>query len=116
MKTEEIIIDAENRSLGRVAAETASRLRGKTSAKYLPNIAPKTRVKVINLSKIKITGAKLEQKTYKRYSGYPGGLRYISMKKMMEQNPKMLFEKTVKGMLPKNKLMKEILKNLTVEL
>ncbi len=116
MKTEEIIIDAENRSLGRVAAETASRLRGKTSVKYLPNIAPKTRVKVINLSKIKITGAKLEQKTYKKYSGYPGNLRYISMEKLMAQNPRMLFKKTVKGMLPKNKLAKEILKNLTVEL
>lgn len=112
----EIIIDAKNKSLGRIAAETAKNLMEKTSAAYLPNVTPKTRVKVVNLSGAKTNEKKLEQKTYKSYSGYPGNLKYTSLKKIMEKNPKMAFKRIVRGMLPKNKLQKKILKNLSVEL
>lgn len=112
----EIIIDAKDKSLGRVATEAANCLRGKHKADYLPNVAPKISVKVINIGKAKITGNKLEKKTYKKYSGYPGNLRYVSLKKMMEKNPKALFKKVVGGMLPKNKLANRIIKNLNVEI
>lgn len=112
----EIIIDAKNKSLGRVAAETAKNLTGKTNTGYLPNAIPKTSVKVINLSAAKISKKKLEQKTYRKYSGYPGNLKYISLKKVMEKNSKTAFKGIVRGMLPKNKLQKIFLKNLIIEL
>jgi large subunit ribosomal protein L13 len=112
----EIIIDAKNKSLGRTATEVARNLMAKTSAGYLPHVAPKIRVKVINLSGAKINEKKLEQKTYKRYSGYPGNLKYVSLEKIMEKSPKIAFKKMVSGMLPKNKLKKQILKNLVVEI
>ncbi len=111
----EIIIDAKNRVLGRVATEVAVALRGKNTSEYIPNAAPKIKVKVINFTKVKMTGKKTEQKTYKKYSGYPGSLRYTPFSKMMEKDPQKLFKKIVNGMLPKNKLTKEFLRNLTVE-
>jgi large subunit ribosomal protein L13 len=112
----EIIIDAKNKSLGRIASETAVNLRSKRNPGYLPNILPKNRVKVINLSGAKITGKKIKQKYYKRYSGYPGNLKHIAMEKLWKKNPKIVFKNMVRGMLPKNKMRKEILKNLSVEL
>ena len=111
----EIIIDAENKSLGRIASEIVTNLRLKRNPAFSPNTVPKTRVKVINFSKVKIVGKKMEQKKYKRYSGYPGGLKYISAKKIMEKNPKLILRHAVSGMLPKNKLRKEFLKNLIIE-
>jgi len=110
------IIDAKNKSLGRIATEAAKKLMEKTNASYLPNVTPKTRVKIVNLSSAKINEKKLEQKIYKSHSGYPGNLKYTPLKKFMEKNPKMAFKRIVKGMLPKNKLQKKILKNLSVEL
>lgn len=112
----EIIIDAKNKSLGRIATEAAKNLMAKTNPGYSPGAMPGTRVKVVNLSAAKIIGKKLEQKTYKRHSGYPGSLKYVSLKKTMEKNPRAAFKKIVSGMLPKNKLKNKILKNLTVEL
>ena len=115
METSEIIIDAKDKALGRVASETAKHLMAKTTAAYLPSVKPKIRVKVINLSKLKITPKKLGQKTYSKYSGYPGGLKYVTMKKFMERGYAVVFKHAVKGMLPNNRLRKEILKNLTAE-
>ncbi len=115
-KKDEIIIDAKDKALGRTATEAALHLRGKTSAGYAPNLAPKIKVKVINLSKAKINAEKLEKTFYKRHSGYPGSLKYVSLKKVWEKNPKIAFIKIIRGMLPKNKLRKEILKNLIIEL
>ncbi len=115
-KSETIIIDAKDKSLGRVATEAAVHLRGKARADYAPNLAPKISVKVINLSQSKIGAEKFEKKYYKRYSGYPGGLKSVSVKKIAEKNPKALFVKIVRGMLPKNRLQKGILKNLIIEL
>ncbi len=108
-------IDAENKSLGRIATEVAVALRLKKNPDFSPCVPPKACVKVVNFSKIRITGKKLEQKKYKRYSGYPGGLKIISATKIMEKNPKLLLRHAVSGMLPKNKLKKELLKNLIIE-
>lgn len=116
MEKKEIIIDAKNRALGRTATEAALHLRGKTSADYAPNLAPKIKVKVINLSKAKVNAEKAEKTFYKRHSGYPGSLKYTSLKKVWEKNPKIAFIKIIRGMLPKNKLRKEILKNLAIEI
>ncbi len=112
----ETVIDAKNRSLGRVATEAANVLRGKTSATYSPNIMPKIKVKVVNISQAKTTGKKYEQKKYMRHTGYPGGIKYTSLKKITAENPKAGFKKIIRGMIPNNKLRKEILKNLIVEL
>ncbi len=115
METPEIIIDAKDRALGRVASETAKHLMAKTTAAYSPSVKPKIRVKVINLSKLKIAPKKLGQKTYSKYSGYPGGLKHVAMKKIIEKGYAVVFKHAVEGMLSKNGLRKEILKNLTVE-
>ncbi|PIQ69247.1 MAG: 50S ribosomal protein L13 [Candidatus Tagabacteria bacterium CG_4_10_14_0_2_um_filter_40_13] len=115
MEKLEIIIDAKDKALGRVASETAKNLMAKTTAAYSPGIKPKIRVKVINLSKLRITSKKLEQKTYPKYSGHPGGLKYVSMKKFIEKGYTVIFKHAVLGMLPKNRLRKEILKNLIIE-
>ncbi len=115
METSEIIIDAKNKALGRVASEAAKNLTAKTIVAYSPSVKSKIRVKVINLSKLKITSKKLGQKTYPKYSGYPGSLKYVSMKKMTEKGYTIIFKHAVEGMLPRNRLKKEILKNLTVE-
>lgn len=111
-----IIIDAKNKALGRTAAETAATLRGKKDVHYLPNVTPKMRVKVINLSGAQLIPKKIKQKTYKRHTGYPGNLKSIPLSKLWDKNPKMTFKKIVSGMLPKNKLRNEILKNLVIEL
>ncbi len=111
-----ITIDAKNKSLGRTATEAALALRGKTDVRYLPNVAPKISVKVINISGAKIMPEKAKGKYYKKHSGYPGSLKYIPFLKLWEKNPKMTFKKIVTGMIPKNKLRNKILKNLIVEL
>lgn len=115
-KKDEIVIEAKDRALGRTATEAALHLRGKTSAGYAPNLVPKIKVKVINLSQAKINAGKIKKTFYKRHSGYPGSLKYVSLKKVWEKNPKTAFIKIIRGMLPKNKLRKEILKNLIIEL
>jgi len=115
MNPETHTIDAKDRVLGRVATEVAVILRGKNSPNFEPNIAPKAKVKILNIDKIKLSGNKLEDKNYKSYSGYPGGQKTVLFKTMFDKDPEKTFKKVVKGMLPKNKLRKEILKNLTVE-
>ncbi len=113
MKT--ITIDAKDKSFGRVASEAAINLRGKNSPDFKPNVAPEVKVKITNLSKIKLTGNKMKDKTYKRYSGYPGGLKTIKFKDEFEKRPEQVFTKSVERMLPKNKLKKIIIKNLVFE-
>ncbi len=108
-------IDAANRSIGRVATEVAIILRGKNTPAFQPNIAPEVKVKVTNISKVKLTGNKMREKTYKTYSGYPGGQKTIPFEKMFDKDPEKTFKKVVRGMLPANRLRKEMLKNLSVE-
>ncbi len=111
----EVIIDAKDRALGRVATEAAQNLMGKTSADYSPSELSKTRVKITNLSRAKISEERIGRIAYKKYSGYPGSLKHIPVKNFWEKNPKVTFKRIVGGMLPKNKLKREILKNLIIE-
>jgi len=111
----EYIIDAKDKILGRVASEAVLVLRGKKEANFVPNRVFDVKVKIINLDKIKISEKKIKQKNYKRYSGYPGGLKIISLEKMLEKKGiEYVFKKAVMGMLPKNKLQKKIMKNLII--
>jgi large subunit ribosomal protein L13 len=109
-------IDAKNKSLGRVAGEVAVILIGKNLPDYVPNKVANAKVVVENVKEIKITGKKLKQKEYLRYSGYPGGLKKLKMEQVVEKKEnKRLFELAVRGMLPKNKLRPLMMKNLTIK-
>ncbi len=108
----EIIIDAAGKSLGRVASLIASKLRGKDSPYFKPNVILKRHVVVFNIDKIKISPKKLKQKFYWRYSGYPGGMKIIPLEKFFKKDPRLVLKKTVYGMLPKNRLRAKLIKNL----
>ena len=111
----EYIIDVKDRQLGRAASEVALILRGKKEASFAPNRVPDIKVKVINVDKIRIGAKKMAQKQYKRYSGYPGGLKLSSMEKILkEKGMDYILKKTVMGMLPKNKLQKKMMENLLI--
>src|SRR3989344_1695463 len=105
-------IDAANQPLGRLASRIAQILRGKTSPKFQPHVLSDEKVVVENADKIRFTGRKLEQKKYYHYSGYPGGLSEKKMKDVFNKNPKEVLRRAVLGMLPKNRLRKEMIKNL----
>ena len=98
------IIDAEGQVLGRVAAEAAKLLRGKYKPEYTPFLDCGDPVIIINAAKVKVTGAKMEQKTYYRHSGYPGGLKETRLDAMMRKHPTRALELAIKGMLPGNRL------------
>lgn len=108
------VVNAEGAILGRLASQVAARLRGKHNPAFTPHVDTGDSVIVINASKIKLTGRKLEQKTYYRHSGYMGGLKSISARKLMETKPEEVIRKAVKGMLPKNSLGRKIFKKLKV--
>lgn len=108
------VIDAEGQTLGRLAAEAAILLRGKHKPYFSTNIDTGDYVIVINASKIKLTGRKLEQKRYYRHTGYPGGLRSVSAGELLETKPELVLEKAIKGMLPHTKLGREQAKKLHV--
>lgn len=110
------VLDAKDKSLGRLASEAASILRGKREVDFAPNRVPDVKVKVINIDEIKISEKKIKQKYYKRHSGYPGGLKIIPLKKALEKKGiAFIFRKTVMNMLPKNKLQKRMIKNLVID-
>lgn len=109
-----IVVDAEGHNLGRFASKVAMLLRGKYKTNYTPHVDCGDNVIVINAEKINLTGNKLEDKTYIRYTGYPGGQRSLTAKNLQAKNPAILVEKAVKGMLPKNKLGAELFRNLNV--
>ena len=109
-------IDAKDRSLGRVATEVAALLNAKDSVNFVKNRVADVSIKVINASKIKVTGNKMKESVHKSYSGYPGGLKemplqYVVAKKGFSE----LLSHAVRGMLPKNKLQDIRMKNLTIE-
>jgi len=115
-KTDTKIINAEERTLGRVASETASLLMGKTAASYERHIYSGFKVKVINASKLKITAKKLEEIYHTRYSGYRGGLRILKGTETRDKKGlKELIKLAVYHMLPGNKLRREMMKNLKIE-
>ena len=98
------IIDAENKVLGRVAAEAATLLRGKHKASFTPNVDCGDNVIILNSDKLVLTGKKEEQKYFKRYSGFTNGLKLIQYKKMMAEHSDVALMRAIKGMLPKNTL------------
>lgn len=98
------VIDAKDKVLGRVAAESARLLRGKHKPQFTPHADTGDFVIIINASKVRLTGKKLQQKTYYKYSGYPGGLKSIRADKLLKEKPEKMFRLAVKGMLPKNTL------------
>ncbi len=108
------VIDAENRVLGRMATEIAIKLRGKDKPEFAPHMDMGDFVVVINADKIKVTGNKLSQKKYYRYSGYPGGIKEISLEKLLQKKPEEVIRHSVRGMLPKNKIGRDLLKKLKV--
>lgn len=111
----EYTIDAQNKKLGRVASQAASMLMGKNRTDFVRNTIPEVKVKVVNAGKLDVTNKKMEQKVYKNYSGYPGGLRERTMKKVVtDKGMKEVLRIATKGMLPKNKLRDRMMKNLII--
>ena len=108
------LLDAKDQVLGRFASEVAQVLRGKHRADYSPNIYMGDAVIVINAEKIRVTGNKSETKKYFRHSGYPGGVKYESFSELMKNDCDKVVLNAVKGMLPKNKLGREISKHIRV--
>lgn len=109
-----VVIDANGAILGRLASNVASRLRGKNNPLFTPHVDTGESVIVINAEKVALTGRKLEQKRYYRHSGYTGGLKEITAKKLFEKKPEDVIRFAVKGMLPKNKLGTALYKKLKV--
>lgn len=108
-------IDATQKKLGRISTEAAKILMGKTSTDYAPNKVADVEVRIINAAKADVTDKKKEEKIYRRYTGYPGGLIDTSLKRMIEKKGMSeAFRIAIKGMLPKNKLQAQMLKNLVV--
>jgi large subunit ribosomal protein L13 len=108
------VIDAEGRTLGRLATQIADALRGKGKPEYTPHCDTGDFVVVVNAAKIKVTGNKLNDKIYYRHSGYPGGLRSRTLGEMLERRPEEVIRRAVKGMLPRNRLARRQLRKLKV--
>ncbi|MBP2645197.1 MAG: ribosomal protein [Firmicutes bacterium] len=108
------VVDAEGKTLGRLAAEVAKILRGKHKPTYTPHVDTGDHVIIINAAKVHLTGKKLVQKTYFRHSGYPGGTTFTTAGKMLAERPERLLEIAVKGMLPKNSLGRQMYRKLKV--
>ncbi|NNJ72494.1 MAG: 50S ribosomal protein L13 [Enterobacterales bacterium] len=108
------VIDAEGKTLGRLATEIARRLRGKHKAEYTPHVDTGDYIIVVNAEKVQVTGNKASGKIYYSHTGYPGGIREISFEKLQARKPAMIIEKAVKGMLPKNPLGRAMFRKLKV--
>ena len=114
VKRQWFLVDAKDKVLGRLAARVASILRGKHKPIFSPDLDTGDGVVVINASKIKVTGRKLKQKVYRRYSGYPGGLREVMLEDMLKNKPATVILLAVKRMLPKGHLREEMISKLRV--
>ena len=108
-------IDATNQSLGRLASRVAVILRGKNNPDYQPNVMPQEKVTINNITKIKFTGKKTEQKIYYHYSGYPGGMKARKLENVFEKTPKKVLWLAVYRMLAPNKLRSKIMRNLEIK-
>lgn len=109
-----VLVDAEDQVLGRLASKVASLLRGKYKTNFSPHMDCGDYVIVINAEKIRLTGKKLTDKVYVRYTGYPGGQRFATPRELLQKHPERVIEKAVKGMLPGNKLGNALYRNLKV--
>jgi len=114
IKRQWYLVDAKGKILGRLASKVAVILRGKHKAMFTPHLDTGDGVIVINASKIKVTGRKLQQKVYRRHSGYPGGLREVYLETLLAKNPTTVFKLAVQRMLPSGPLGRKILKKLKV--
>lgn len=108
------VIDAEGKTLGKLASEAASILRGKKKPIYTPHVDCGDYVIVVNAEKVHVTGKKETDKIYKSYSGYPGGLKEITLGEMREKKPEEIIRHAIKGMMPKGKLGRQMYKKLKV--
>ena len=108
------VVDAEGKTLGRLASEVANVLRGKNKPTYTPHIDTGDYVIVVNAEKIQVTGKKLDQKIYYHHSEYVGGMKEATLREMMQKKPEFVITHAVKGMLPKGPLGRQMLKNLHV--
>jgi large subunit ribosomal protein L13 len=108
------VLDAEDKVLGRLATRVATILTGKHKPGYAPFMVTGDHVVIINADKVRLTGQKLDQKVYYRHTGYPGGLREVPVRKMLETRPERVIENAVLGMLPKTKLRKQFARRLRV--
>ncbi|MGJ8663179.1 MAG: 50S ribosomal protein L13 [Marinicella sp.] len=118
-KAEEInrewfLIDAEGKTLGRMASEIALRLRGKHKPEFTPHVDTGDYIVVVNADKVAVTGNKLNDKLYHHHTGYVGNLKTIKLKDLLEKHPERVIEKAVKGMLPKNTLGRQMYRKLKV--
>jgi len=108
------VVDAEGKTLGRLSTEIARILRGKHKPSFTPHVDTGDYVIVINADKVRVTGKRLDQKMYYRHSGYMGGLKTVPLRRMLETHPERVIEHAVKGMLPKNRLGRQMYKKLKV--
>jgi large subunit ribosomal protein L13 len=108
------LVDAEGKTLGRLATRVADTLRGKNKAQYTPHVDTGDFVVVVNAEKVAVTGKKLEDKRYYRHSGYPGGIRSRTLQEELDRRPTEVIRKAVKGMLPRNRLARAQLTKLKV--
>ena len=108
------VVDADGKTLGRLASEVASVLRGKNKPTYTPHVDCGDYVIVINAEKVAVTGKKRSEKIYKKHTGYPGGLREITFDKLQQKKPEEIIRHAVKGMLPDGKLGRQMFKKLKV--
>ncbi len=108
------VLDAEGRPLGRLASEAAQLLRGKYRPTFTPHLDNGDFVIIVNAAKVKVTGNKMKQKIYYRHSGYPGGLKETVLARMLETHPERVMQQAIKGMLPHNRLSRQLLRHLKV--
>jgi large subunit ribosomal protein L13 len=108
------VVDADGQVLGRLATKIARKLIGKDKAEYTPFLDCGDHIVVINAERVKLTGNKMEQKVYRHHSGYPGGLKEVSIRSLMQRRPEEVIREAVLGMLPKNKLRARRAKKLRV--
>lgn len=114
VRQEWYVVDATDKVLGRLSTEIARVLRGKHKPEYTPHVDVGDFVIVVNAEKVKVTGRKLDQKNYYRHTGYPGGLRSITLRRQLEKFPERVIEAAVKGMLPRGPLGRQMFKKLKV--
>jgi large subunit ribosomal protein L13 len=108
------VVDAEGKTLGRLASEIARVLRGKNKAQYTPHVDVGDFVVVVNADRVVVTGSKAEQKVYGRHSGYPGGMKHTSYKRLFERRPEEILRKAVYGMMPKTRLARQQMSKLKI--
>lgn len=114
VKRDWYLVDATNKTLGRLASEIAKRLRGKHKPEYTPHVDTGDYIVVVNAEKIRVTGRKLSDKVYYRHSGYPGNMKSITLEKLLATAPERALETAVKGMMPRNPLGRAMFRKLKV--